>query len=122
MTSNTIQMAQQVFEGPFPIAAWTPPARAAVFCIMVPDARREPPYRPVYVGQSPNLAERVFPNGKHGLASWLDIADYDQGVYVAAYWMPQSTLDERKALERRLVQSCQPECNEVFRGRSLVLQ
>lgn len=117
-----IQLGASVFDGPFPISGWTPPARAAVFCIMVPDGRREPPFRPVYVGESANLAERVFPGAQHGRASWLDIADYDQGVYVAAHWMPQSTLDERKALERRLVQSCQPECNEVFRGRSLVLQ
>ena len=45
--------------------------------------------------------------------------------YLAAcanHWMPQSTLDERKAVERQLVRFCQPECNEVFRGRSLVLQ
>ena len=118
----TIKLGASFFEGPFPIDGWTPPARAAVFCIMVPDARREPPFRPVYVGESANLAERAFPGAQQGRASWLDIADYDQGVYFAAYWMPQSTLDERKALERRLVQSCQPECNEVFRGRSLVLQ
>jgi hypothetical protein len=117
-----IQLGPRVFEGPFPIDGWTPPARAAGVCIMVPDARREPPFRPVYVGYSANHSERAFPGAQPGRASWLDIADYDQGVYVAAYWMPQSTLDERKALERRLVQSCQPECNEVFRGRSLVLQ
>lgn len=117
-----IQFGPSVFDGPFPIDGWTPPARAAVFCIMVPDARREPPYRPVYVGESANLAERVFPGAQRGHASWLDIADYDEGVYVAACWMPQSTPHERKALERRLLQSCQPECNEVFRGRSPVLQ
>ena len=122
MTNKTIEMARQLFEGPFPIAAWTPPARPVVFCILVPDERRAPPFRPVYVGESPNLAERAFPGAQHGRASWLDIADYDQGVYVAAHWMPQSTLDERKALERELVRFCQPECNEVFRGRSLVLQ
>ena len=115
-------MAHKVFEGPFPIAGWTPPARAGVFCIMVPDERCVPPYRPVYFGESPNLAERAFPGPQHGRAGWLDIADYDRSVLVAAHWMPQSTLDERKAVERQLVRFCQPECNEVFRGRSLVLQ
>jgi len=115
-------MAHKVFDGPFPIDGWTPPARAGVFCIMVPDSRCVPPYRPVYFGESSNLAQRVFPGPQQGRASWLDIADYDLSVYVAAHWMPQSTLDERKAVERELVQLCQPECNEVFRGRSLVLQ
>ena len=122
MTNKTIRMAHKVFEGPFPITEWTPRARAGVFCIMVPDARRLPPYRPVYFGESSNVAERAFPGPQHGRASWLDIADYDLSVYIAAHWMPQSTLDERKAVERELVQLCQPECNEVFRGRSLVLQ
>ena len=123
MTSNgTIRLAHKLFEGPFSITGWTPPARAGVFCIMVPDARCVPPFRPVYFGESSNLAERAFPGAQHGRASWLDIADYDLTIYVAALWMPQSTLDERKAVERQLVQFCQPECNEVFRGRSLVLQ
>jgi len=89
---------------------------------MVPDERCVPPYRPVYFGESPNLAERAFPGPQQGRASWLDIADYDRSVLVAAHWMPQSTPDERKAVERQLVRFCQPECNEVFRGRSLVLQ
>ena len=120
--ANTIRMAHKLFEGPFPIDGWTPPARAGVFCIMVPDSRCVPPFRPVYFGESSNLAERVFPGAQHGRASWLDIADYDLSIYVAAHWMPQSSLDERKAVERQLVQFCQPECNEVFRGRSLVLQ
>jgi len=121
-SAQTIRLAHKIFEGPFPINGWTPPPRAGVFCIMVPDSRCVPPYRPVYFGQSQNLAERVFPGAQHGHASWLDIADYDLTIYVAAHWMPQSTLDERKATERQLVQLCQPECNEVFRGRSLVLQ
>lgn len=118
----TIQVGTRVFEGPFPITGWTPPARAGVFCLLVRDERCLPPFRPVYVGESANVAERAFPGAQHGRASWLDIADYDGGVYVAAYWMPQSTPHERKAVERQLVRFCQPECNEVFRGRSLVLQ
>src|SRR3954464_12744161 len=108
-SAQTIRLAHKIFEGPFPINGWTPPPRAGVFCIMVPDSRCVPPYRPVYFGQSQNLAERVFPRAHHGHARWLDIADYALAIYVAAHWMPQSTLDERKATERQLVQLCQPE-------------
>ena len=122
MTNSTIRLAHKLFEGPMPITAWTPPARAGVYCILVPDSRCVPPFRPVFFGQSENFADRGFPPARGGRASWLDIADYDLSIHIAVHWMPQSTLDSRKAVERELIRFCQPELNEIFRGRSVAIQ
>jgi hypothetical protein len=124
MTSNpqTIRLAHKIFEGPFAITAWTPPPRAGVYCVLVPDSRCVPPFRPVYFGQSENFAQRGFPTDRARCANWLDIADYDLSIHIAVHWMPQSALESRKLVERELIRFCQPELNEIFRGRSLVLQ
>jgi hypothetical protein len=88
----------------------------------VPDSRCIPPYRPVYFGSSDNFAQRGFPSARSGSASWLDIADYDLSIHIAVHWMPHSTLDQRRAVERELIRFCQPELNEIFRGRSVAIQ
>ena len=122
MTNNTIRLAHKVFEGPLPITGWRPPARAGVYCILVPDCRCVPPYRPVFFGSSDNFAQRAFPSARSGSASWLDIADYDLSIHIAVHWMPHSTLEQRRAVERELIRFCQPELNEIFRGRSVAIQ
>ncbi|HET7670371.1 MAG TPA: hypothetical protein VFK84_08175 [Burkholderiales bacterium] len=119
---RTIRLAHKLFEGPLPISAWTPPARAGVYCILVPDARCVPPYRPVFFGSSDNFAERGFPSARSGRASWLDIADYELSIHIAVHWMPHSSLESRQAVERELIRFCQPELNEIFRGRSVAIQ
>ena len=105
-----------------PISAWAPPPRAGVYCILVPDVRCIPPFRPVYFGSSDNFAQHGFPSAGNGRASWLDIADYDLSIHIAVHWMPRSTLESRKAVERELIRYCQPELNEIFRGRSVAIQ
>src|SRR6266849_5588279 len=87
-----IKFGGKSFEGPFEMSTWTPPARAGVYCVMVPDARCVPSsYRAIYFAETGNFAERAFPSAKHGQASWLKIADYPLSIHIAAYWMPRST-------------------------------
>ena len=105
-----------------PITAWTPPARAGVDCLLVPDERCVPPLRPGFFGSSENFAERGFPPARGGRAGWLEIADYDVSIQIAVHWMPQSTLAQRKGVERDLIRLCQPEINEIFCGRPVALQ
>jgi hypothetical protein len=116
-TQPGIKFAGKPFEGPFELGRWTPAARAGVYCVMVPDSGCVPSrYRAIFFGETGNFA------AKNGQASWLKIADYPQLVHIAAHWMPGSTGDQRKAVERELIQLYEPECNEVFRGHSLLLQ
>jgi hypothetical protein len=118
-----IKFAGKSFEGPFELGTWTPAARAGVYCVMVPDSGCVPSkYRAIYFGETGNFAERAFPSAKNGQAGWLKIADYSQVVHIAAYWMARSTADERKAVERELIQLYEPECNEILRGHSLLPQ
>ena len=117
--SATLRFGDKSFDGPFEISAWAPPARAGIFCVVVPEFES---YRPIYFGESSNFIERAFPAAKRGRASWLKIADYGASVLVAAYWMPRSTADERKAVERELIELYEPECNELARRHPLLIQ
>jgi hypothetical protein len=116
-----IKFADALFDGPHEIGAVTTPARAGVYCVMVGDTRFQPlPYRVVYVGQSSNLGEQVFPalyEGRHG---WSAIADYASPVYIAVCWMPRSTEEERQAVEREVIRCYHPECNELLPELSLL--
>jgi hypothetical protein len=100
------------FEGPFDITAWTPPARAAVYCLLIQD-------RVVYFGESSDLAQRAFPSSRGGRAGWLRIADFASRIVVAAHWMPRSTFEERNGVAQKLIEFYEPECNEVTRSHSL---
>lgn len=118
---TAIHFGGALFEGPYPIGEWTPPASAGIYCLMVPDPRRAPlPYRAIYFGQSSNFAEQGFPAADDGYASWLLIADYELSIHIAGHWMRWSTLEERQALERELIRLYKPECNEAVRERSLL--
>ena len=110
----TISLAERPFDGPFPISHWTGCAVAGVYSLMVQDPQRG--YRPVYVGETGNFLERGFPSARRGSAGWLALADYQQSLYIAVHPLPGQS--ERKAVERELIQTYQPECNEAVPVRS----
>lgn len=116
-----IKFADALFDGPHEIGALAPQARAGVYCVLVGDSRFQPlPYRLVYVGQSSNLGEQVFPALYEGRRGWNAIVDYASPVYIAVCWMPRSTEEERQALEREVIRRYHPECNELLPEHSLV--
>jgi hypothetical protein len=109
-----ISLADRPFDGPFPLSQWTGCAVAGVYSLMVQDP--DCGYRPVYVGETGNFLERGFPSARRGSAGWLTLADYQQSLYIAVHPLPAPT--DRKALERQIIQTYQPECNEAFPARS----
>jgi len=109
----TISLAERQFHGPFLLKEWSGSEIAAVYTLLVLDGAQ---YRPVFVGETANFLERAFPPSRRGMAGWLALADYQQSLYIAVHPLPAPT--DRKALERQIIQTYQPECNEAFPARS----
>jgi hypothetical protein len=112
----TISLADRQFDGPFLLQDWCARPVSGVYTLLVLDGQH---YRPVFVGQTPNFLERAFPSSRKGLAGWLALADYQQSLYIAVHPLPEPT--DRKALEREMIQTYQPECNEAFAARSILV-
>jgi hypothetical protein len=111
----TITLADREFDGPVLLKDWNSRPVPGVYTLLVLDGEE---YRPVFVGETPNFQERAFPPSRKGLAGWLVLADYHQSIYIAVHPLPGAS--ERKAIERQLLQTYQPECNAAFPARSLV--
>ena len=111
----TVRLADREFDGPFLLKDWSGCPVPGVYTLLVLDGEQ---YRPVFVGETPNFQERAFPPSRKGLAGWLVLADYHQSIYIAVHPLPGAS--ERKAIERQLLQTYQPECNAAFPARSRV--
>lgn len=110
----SIKWGNVAFDGPYPITDWDPPYRAAVYAIMMkPDpANRPKTYRILYFGESENLSERGFYRSHHKYDCWLEEAGSDSNLYIGIHLMPNSTKEERTAVESALIDEYQPTCND----------
>jgi hypothetical protein len=111
----TVRLAEREFDGPFLLKDWSGRPVSGVYTLLVQDGAE---YRPVFVGETANFQERAFPPSRKGMAGWLALADYHQSIYIAVHAVPGAS--ERKAVERQLLQTYQPECNAAVAARSLV--
>jgi len=112
----TIRLADREFDGPVLLKDWNSRPVPGVYTLLV---RNGEEYRPVFVGETPNFQERAFPPSRKGMAGWLALADYHQSLYIAVHPLPGAP--ERKAVERQLLQTYQPECNAAVAARSHVV-
>ena len=112
----SVKLAGREFEGPFLLKEWRGGPVSGVYTLLVLDGQQ---YRPVFVGETPNFLDRAFPPSRKGMAGWLTLADYQQSLYIAVH--PLAGPTDRKALERQMIQAYQPECNEAFPARSLLV-
>lgn len=104
----TITWGDITFDGPYPTTRWEPPYRAAIYAIMVKTDDR---YRIIYFGESGNLSDRGFWRSHHRYQCFIDNAGSESNIYIGIYRMPNSTKEERKAVEQRLVDRYDPVCN-----------
>ena len=111
----TVRLADREFDGPFLLKDWSGRPVPGVYTLLVLNGQE---YRPVFVGETANFQERAFPPSRKGMAGWLALADYHQSLYIAVHPLPGAS--ERKAIERQLLQTYQPECNAAVSARSLV--
>jgi hypothetical protein len=110
----TITWGDITFEGPYSITSWEPPYRAAVYAIMMkPDPEKKPrTYRIIYFGESSNLSERGFYRAHHKYECFIKEAGSEANLYIGIYLMPDSTEEERREVEQRLINQYKPACNE----------
>lgn len=109
----TITWGDITFDGPFSITDWEPPYRAAVYAIMMkPDPENKPTtYRILYFGESSNLSERGFWRSHHKHQCFIDNAGSESDLYIGTYKMPNSTGEERKSVEQKLIAEYDLVCN-----------
>lgn len=99
------------FTDPVPLSTWYPPYRAGLYAIMKPDATWSPvPAAPLYFGQSENMADRGFAT-HHKRLAWETCAGGPAALYVSTLPMPNSTEEQRCAIESALVAHYRPPCN-----------
>jgi hypothetical protein len=106
-----IRFCDTVFSEPKPFGEWMPYTEG-VYVILVMDFAGNPrPFRPLYFGIAKNLAERVTTSHEN-YDKWIRCAGLT-GVYVSHYRMEGSSLAQRLHLERSLIKTYAPECNDT---------
>ncbi len=97
------------FTTPIRITTWEAPYGAAVYAISI---RTDSSFPPIYFGESGNLDERGFIRNHHSYQCWLREAGSEQDIYISVYSMPNSTEEERRRIEQRLIDQYHPVCND----------
>jgi hypothetical protein len=106
-----IQFSNVVFSEPKPFGEWMPYA-AGIYAILVMDFRQSPrPFRPLYFGIAENLAERVTTSHEN-YDKWIRCAGLT-GIYVSHHRMERSSMAQRMYLEKSLIKTYAPECNDI---------
>ena len=99
------------FEGPFKIQDWKPSYNAAVYAILKKSSR-DGNYNLIYIGQSENMADRGFYKSHHAYTCWLRNVNSEGELFIAIYFMPSSTENQRKEVESILIKDYNPSCNK----------
>jgi hypothetical protein len=108
----SIRFRNYIFEGPMSFASWSPPYRAGLYAVVVPNQLWTPlPFEPIYFGESGNMSERGFLRSHHCYGRWMIKAGSETNLYVALYLMSGSTAEQRRAIESVLIRHYKPSCN-----------
>jgi hypothetical protein len=101
------------FEGPRLLGGWSPPARAAVFAILIrPDPSARPDeYAVVYVSHGDDLSAERFPFRHPAASCWIRRAGDRWKVHIATYEVPGGNRAHREQIARELIATYRPGCN-----------
>ena len=101
------------FDGPHKLQDWEPPRASAVYAIMFKGLPVKEPssYTIAYFGEAENLAARGFPFNHERAHCWIGLAGSRSNVYIGLHFMPGSTAEERREIERELIDKFRPDCN-----------
>ena len=110
----SIKWGEVDFDGPYAITKWDPPYRAGVYAIMIQqDPKNEPnTYTIIYFGVSGNMNERGFYKAHHKYDCWSKKAGSDDNIFIGVYLMSNSTPEQRKDVESKLISQYKPSCND----------
>jgi len=108
----SINYSSYHFTDPVSAASWDPPYRSGIYAILTPDSSIKPkPYRVLYFGESENMSDRGFWKGHHRYRCFISEAASESNLNIAVYLMPNSTSEERRKIEQKLVNDYDPPCN-----------
>jgi len=109
----TMTFDKYEFSKPVKITKWEPPESRGLYVILKPDLSSSPPLplKPIYFGQTGNFAERGFIKSHKKYKDWIREVVEEEQILIAIYPMPDSTEEERKAIESKLINQYQPVCN-----------
>lgn len=99
------------FDGPFGLASWIPACSVGVYVVMAPKDLSNAVFRVLYFGESDGLHRPGFYRGHPRYGSWVSKAGSERDLYIGVYRMPNSTPEQRQALETLLVERYRPACN-----------
>jgi len=92
------------FSEPERLVNCNPPFRAGLYVILIQDQTMKPkPFKAIYFGESGNMSERGF-GSHHKKPCWIRTAGSEGNLYISANLMPNSTENERRNIEERLIQ------------------
>ena len=112
-----ITYGSYAFNEPVPGGLWSPPYLAGLYAILFPDQAITPrPFAVVYFGESGNMSERGFLRSHEKFPCWIRQAGSESNLYIAVYLMPNSTVDQRRAIEAELINQYKPNCNSQSLG------
>ena len=106
-------LAGYPFEGPRVLAGWSPPARAAVYAIVVrPDPERKPQeYAVIDVDHADDLTKEGFPFRHRRSACWMQRAANRYQIHICTYEVPGGLPSHREQIVRELLSVYQPGCS-----------
>ena len=96
------------FTGPHSLSSCEMPESSGVYAIMTQSSPNR--YTVIYFGESSNFNERI--NSSHEKYDcWKSKSGSKWGIYFGLHVMPNSTVEQRRRLESRLIQNLSPSCN-----------
>jgi hypothetical protein len=106
-------LAGYAFEGPRVLAGWTPPARPAVYAIVIkpePDTKVDR-YAVIYVDHSDDLSAERFPFNHPRASCWMRRAGDRWKLYICIYEVPGGLRSHREQIVHELTAIYRPGCN-----------
>jgi hypothetical protein len=108
---NGIIFDNILFTEPISLRAFPPLSGGGIYVVLVPDLNSRPrTYRPIYVGQTGDLSERVCESHERFL-DWVMEAGGVHRLYVAFHAMTAGK-SVRLAVENKLIGIYKPVCND----------
>lgn len=106
-------LAGYPFEGPRVLAGWAPPARPAVYAVLMrprPDAKPQE-FAPIYVAASEDLTREGFPFKHRHAPCWVKRAGDRYSLHICYYEVPGGLPTHREQIVRELIAVYEPGCN-----------
>lgn len=98
-----------LFTTPIVLSSWIPTDQSGIYAISI---RRNNDFIPIYFGETDNYAGRGINESHHAYDCWIREAGSIDNIYISFYYMHNSTENQRREIEQRLIQQFNTVCND----------